>query len=160
MSVKALFRTDVAFVETYSYLFEGNPVAWVTPIAWTKGNLQPYKQGIMTDLSNAGLVFTDWRVLYIKNKPELDYTNLPTNTDVQKGLTYFYYGGAWYAVTGDQDWRMQARGVKHYKLLAVKAKDTPDGLDANPTPVANLVDDFEQVVIELEQVNKTVKEVL
>ena len=160
MSIKALFRTDVAFVETYSYSFEGNFLTWVTPIGWTKGNLQPYKQGIMTDLTNAGLVFTDWRVLYIKNKPELDYTDRPTNADLQKGLTYFYYGGAWYAVTGDQDWRMQARGVKHYKLLAVKAKDTPYGLDANPTPVANLVDDFEQVVIELEQVNKTVKEVL
>lgn len=160
MSVKALFRTDVAFVETYSYYFEGNPVAWVTPIAWTKGNLQPYKQGIMTDLTNAGLVFTDWRVLYIKNKPNLDYTNRPTDPTLEKGLIYFYYGGAWYAVTGDQDWRMQAKGVKHYKLLAVKSKATPDGLDANPTPVADLVDDFEQVVIELEQVNKTVKEVL
>ena len=160
MSVKALFRTDVAFVETYSYWFEGNSVIWVTPIAWTKGNLQPYKQGIMTDLTNAGLVFTDWRVLYIKNKPNLDYTNRPTDPTLAKGLTYFYYGGSWYAVTGDQDWRMQARGVKHYKLLAVKSKDTPDGLDANPKPVADLVDDFEQVVIELEQVNKTFKEVL
>ena len=160
MSIKALFRTDVAFVETYSYSFEGSILTWITPIGWTKGNLQPYKQGIMTDISSAGLVFTDWRVLYIKNKPNLDYTDRPTNADLQKGLTYFYYGGAWYAVTGDQDWRMQARGVKHYKILAVKSNNVPSYLDKNPTPVADLVESFEQVVIELEQVNKTVKEVL
>lgn len=160
MSVKALFRTDVAFVETYSYYDTGETVEWVTPYAWTKGNLQPYKQGIITSIAEAGIIFTDWRVLYVKKKPIFDYTNKPNMPTTAKNKTYFYYGGSWYAVTGDQDWTMQARGVKHFKLSAVKEKDLPQGLDANPTPIATLVEDFEHVVMELEQVNETVKEVL
>ena len=159
MSIKGLFRTNVAIVKTYGTMVDGEPVLWVSPIAWTKGNLQRYKQGIMQSIDAVGIHFSDWRVLYIKSFPEIDYSTRPSVL-TQKGKTYFYYEGGWYDVQGEQDWAMQARGVKHYKLLAVKAKDTPDGLDANPTPVANLVDDFEQVVIELEQVNKTVKEVL
>lgn len=159
MSIKALFRTNVAIVETYSGWVDGESVEWVTPIAWTKGNLQPYKQGIMTDVEQAGVVFKDWRVLYIKTLPTMDYTNKPSNT-LDKNKTYFYYNGSWYEVQGEQDWTMQARGVKHFKLLAILTKQPPKDLAGVLTPTANLVENFEEVVLELAQINNTVNEVI
>lgn len=159
MSKKALFRTNVAIVETYSGWVDGEPIEWVSPIAWTKGNLQPYKQGIMQSISEAGIQFTDWRVLYIKSLPVLDYSTKPSGM-TQKGKTYFYYKGVWYDVQGNQDWTIQAKGVKHYKLLAVKSKQPPSSLVGELTPTANLVEDLEYTVNELTQVNNIVKEVI
>ena len=159
MSTKALFRTNVAVVGTYSGWVDGESATWVSPIAWTKGNLQPYKQGIMQSVSEAGIQFTDWRVLYIKTIPVIDYSTKPSDL-IQKGKTYFYYEGSWYDVQGEQDWTMQARGVKHYKLLAVKSKMPPANLVGELTPTANLVEDLEYAVNELTQVNNTVKEVI
>ena len=159
MSKKALYRTNVAIVETYSGWVDGESATWVSPIAWTKGNLQPYKQGIMQSISEAGIQFTDWRVLYIKSFPEVDYSTRPS-VITQKGKTYFYYEGVWYDVQGNQDWTIQARGVKHYKLLAVKSKEPPASLVGELTPTANLVENLEYAVNELAQVNNTVKEVI
>ena len=159
MSTKALYRTNVAVVETYSGWVDGESVTWVSPIAWTKGNLQPYKQGIMQSISEAGIQFTDWRVLYIKSLPLIDLSTKPSGL-TQKNKTYFYYGGVWYDVQGNQDWIIQARGVKHYKLLAIKSKQPPSSLVGELTPTANLVEDLEYAVNELAQVNNTVKEVI
>ena len=159
MSKKALYRTNVAIVETYSGWVDGESATWVSPIAWTKGNLQPYKQGIMQSIDEAGLQFTDWRVLYIKSFPVVDYSTKPSET-TQKSKTYFYYEGGWYDVQGEQDWAMQARGVKHHKLLAVKSKEPPSNLVGELTPTANLVENLEYAVNELAQVNNTVKEVI
>ena len=159
MSIKALFRTNVAIVETYNGWADGEPVIWVSSLAWTKGNLQPYKQGVTQSINEAGIQFTDWRVLYIKTIPVIDYSTKPSDL-IQKGKTYFYYEGGWYDVQGEQDWTMQARGVKHYKLLAVKSKMPPANLVGELTPTANLVEDLEYAVNELTQVNNTVKEVI
>ena len=159
MSTKALYRTNVAVVETYSGWVDGESATWVSPIAWTKGNLQPYKQGIMQSIDEVGIHFSDWRVLYIKSFPEIDYSTKPSEI-TQKGKTYFYYEGSWYDVQGEQDWTMQARGVKHYKLLAVKSKEPPANLVGELTPTANLVENLEYAVNELAQVNNTVKEVI
>lgn len=159
MSKKALYRTNVAIVETYSGWVDGESATWVSPIAWTKGNLQPYKQGIMQSISEAGIQFTDWRVLYIKTIPVIDFSTKPSDL-TQKGKTYFYYEGGWYDVQGEQDWAMQARGVKHHKLLAVKSKMPPSSLVGDLTPTANLVENLEYAVNELTQVNNTVKEVI
>ena len=159
MSTKALYRTNVAIVETYSGWVDGESATWVSPIAWTKGNLQPYKQGIMQSISEAGIQFTDWRVLYIKKLPVVDYSTKPSDL-TEKGKTYFYYEGVWYDVQGNQDWTIQARGVKHYKLLAVKSKEPPSNLVGELTPTANLVENLEYAVNELAQVNNTVKEVI
>ena len=159
MSKKALYRTNVAIVETYSGWVDGESVTWVSPIAWTKGNLQPYKQGIMQSISEAGIQFTDWRVLYIKTLPVADYSTKPSDL-TQKGKAYFYYEGVWYDIQGNQDWTIQAKGVKHYKLLAVKSKQPPESLVGELTPTANLVEDLEYTVNELTQVNNTVKEVM
>lgn len=159
MSTKALYRTNVAVVETYSGWVDGESATWVSPIAWTKGNLQPYKQGIMQSISEAGIQFTDWRVLYIKTIPVIDFSTKPSDL-TEKGKTYFYYEGVWYDVQGNQDWTIQARGVKHYKLLAVKSKEPPANLVGELTPTANLVENLEYAVNELAQVNNTVKEVI
>ena len=159
MSIKGLYRTNVAIVRTYGTMTDGEPVLWVSPIAWTKGNLQPYKQGVMTSVNEAGVVFKDWRVLYIKSFPEIDYSTRPSVL-TQKGKTYFYYEGSWYDVQGEQDWTMQARGVKHHKLLAVKSKMPPSSLVGELTPTATLVEDLEYTVNELTQVNNTIKEVI
>ena len=159
MSTKALFRTNVAIVETYSGWVDGESATWVSPIAWTKGNLQPYKQGIMQSISEAGIQFTDWRVLYIKTIPVIDYSTKPSDL-IQKGKTYFYYEGSWYDVQGEQDWTIQARGVKHYKLLAIKSKEPPASLVGELTPTATLVENLELTVNELTQVNNTIKEVI
>ena len=159
MSIKGLFRTNVAIVRTYGTMTDGEPVIWVSPIAWTKGNLQPYKQGIMQSISEAGIQFTDWRVLYIKTIPVIDFSTKPSDL-TEKGKTYFYYEGGWYDVQGEQDWSMQARGVKHYKLLAVKSKQPPASLVGELTPTATLVENLELTVNELTQVNNTIKEVI
>ena len=159
MSKKALYRTNVAIVETYSGWVDGESATWVSSIAWTKGNLQPYKQGIMQSIDEAGLQFTDWRVLYIKKLPVVDYSTKPGNL-TQKSKTYFYYEGGWYDVQGNQDWTMQARGVKHYKLLAVKSKQPLASLVGELTPTTTLVENLECAVNELAQVNNTVKEVI
>ena len=159
MSTKALYRTNVAVVETYSGWVDGENATWVSPIAWTKGNLQPYKQGIMQSISEAGIQFTDWRVLYIKTIPVIDFSTKPSDL-TDKSKTYFYYEGVWYDVQGNQDWTIQARGVKHYKLLAVKSKEPPANLVGELTPTANLVENLEYAVNELAQVNNTVKEVI
>ena len=159
MSKKALFRTNVAIVETYSAYIDGESAIWVSPIAWTKGNLQPYKQGIMQSIDEAGLQFTDWRVLYIKSLPVVDYSTKPSAI-TQKSKTYFYYEGSWYDVQGEQDWTMQARGVKHHKLLAVKSKQPPASLVGELTPTAKLVENLELAVNELTQVNDTIEEVI
>ena len=159
MSKKALYRTNVAIVETYSGWVDGESATLVSPIAWTKGNLQPYKQGIMQSISEAGIQFTDWRVLYIKTIPVIDYSTKPSDL-IEKGKTYFYYEGVWYDVQGNQDWTIQAKGVKHYKLLAVKSKQPPESLVGELTPTANLVEDLEYTVNELTQVNNIVKEVI
>ena len=86
MSKKALYRTNVAIVETYSGWVDGESATWVSPIAWTKGNLQPYKQGVMSSIDEAGVMFKDWRVLYIKTLPEVDYSTAEYKrmTDAQK----------------------------------------------------------------------------
>ena len=159
MSTKALYRTNVAVVETYSGWVDGESATWVSPIAWTKGNLQPYKQGVMTSVNEAGVIFKDWRVLYIKTIPVIDFSTKPSDL-TEKGKTYFYYEGVWYDVQGNQDWTMQAKGVKHYKLLAVKSKQPPESLVGELTPTANLVEDLEYTVNELTQVNNIVKEVI
>lgn len=159
MSKKALYRQNVAFTQAYSYIKDGEPVTVFVPIVWTKGNLQPFKQGIITNISDVGTIFKDWRVLYTKTHPVFDTTNIPTDADA--GITYFYYDGVWYSVNGEQDWSIQARNVKHFKWLAVHVQNAslPPAL-VEPVPYSRLVESFEKVVSELDQVNDTIHNVI
>lgn len=149
MSIKQFYRTNVAFVELYTIYVDGEPVNTYTPPVWTKGNLQPFKQGTMVGTTAEYLtVFTDWKTLYVKNKPETDRTGVPPTA--QFGGTYFYYDGQWYSFTAEQNWTTAGRGVKHWKVLAFTAKDIGDEI-LPPVPIADLVENFESVVSELNQ---------
>lgn len=157
MSKKGLYRQNIAFVERYNWTFEGEPVFWDTQLVWVKGNVQPYKAGLVQNINDAGKLFTDWKQAYTKNKPVFDYTGKPP-TASYNGM-YAYYNGLWYGVTGQQDWSKQARGVKHFKYLLVNDSLAPIDIP-QPVPFAETVQNFEQVVLELEQLNDTINEVL
>jgi len=156
MSKKALFRTDVAMINQYSAYNDGEGVISYTPIMWTKGNLQPYKQGFTIDQTEAGYRYNDWRVLYIKQLPPFDTSAILEGATLTK--TYIYYDGAWYYAQSTQDWSIQARGVKHFKLIVEKTL-APEGI-ATPTPFNNLVEDFENAINELEQASTLINEVI
>lgn len=156
MSKKALYRIDVAFMQAYSIYSDGESVTSYTDVVWTKGNIQPYKQGLTVESVDAGYRYNDWRVLYIREMPEFDLSNLLPNTEPSR--VYVYYEGNWYYIQSDQDWSTQARGVKHRKLLIEKTQP-PEGV-ATPTPFNNLVEDFENAINELEQASTLINEVL
>lgn len=149
MSIKQFYRTNVAFVELYSYWEDGESINSYTNPVWTKGNLQPFKQGNMVGTTDDYLtVFTDWKVLYVKTRPVTDKTGVPPQAVY--GATYFFYNGDWYIFTADQDWTTAGRGVKHWKILAFTADAITDDLP-EPIPIADLVENFESVVSELNQ---------
>lgn len=157
MSIKAFYRQHVAFIESYSYFVDGESVITTTPPVWSKGNLQPWKQGIVTNEVDAGVFFRDFRVLYVKRKPLFDLTGIPEIAD--KLASYFYVDGVWYLYQAEQDWSTQAQGVKHWKVLGVKNSSNENPFP-DPIPVADLVQRLENQVNELEQLTPILKEVL
>lgn len=152
MSKKGLYRTDVALLQSYSRLVDGETVKTFSEVLWTKGNIQPWKQGIVFDLGQEGIRFSDYRVLYTRNMPPFP----PAPTGTTKSLTHVYIDGRWYVVDGEQDYTTQAKGYKHYKLLLMKSPK-PEGIP-DPVPVSNLVSDFQRVVEELKQTSIILEE--
>lgn len=150
MSIKQFYRSNIAFVQMYSMWVDGEAVNTYTKPVWYKGNVQPYKDGNMVTLEEALTRFQQWRVLYTKFKPEIDTTDVPT--DAQYGATYFYFEGNWYKYQAEQDWTTAGRGVKHWKVLALTSKEINREVDVDPpVPVADLVENFEAIVSELNQ---------
>lgn len=146
MSRKALYREHVAFVAIDAVWIDGESVTTMSNVVWTKGNLQPYKQGITVVTTVAGDEYKDLRTLYVKDLPKLvgaggEYA--PTAT------IYFVYNNAWYKVMSEQDWTNQAKGVKHYKITAQKTTK-PDGVIL-PEPVGKITQKFEIAIEELKQ---------
>lgn len=152
MSKKGLYRTDVALLQSYSKLEDGESVEIFSEVLWTKGNVQPWRQGVVFDLGQEGIRFNDYRVLYTRNMPPFP----PIPTGATKSLIHVYVDGRWYVVSGEQDYTMQAKGYKHYKLLLMKSPK-PEGIP-NPVPVGNLVSDFQRVVEELKQTSIILEE--
>lgn len=157
MSIKAFYRQHVAFMESYSHYKDGEPVTTSTPPVWGKGNLQPWKQGIVTETVDAGVFFRDFKVLYVKHKPLFDLTGIPEKST--KLASYFYVDGVWYLYKAEQDWSTQAQGVKHWKVLGVKNSSNTNPFP-DPIPVADLVQRLENQVNELEQLTPILREVL
>lgn len=149
MSRKGLYRTHVAFVAIGGVYEDGEVVPTMSNIVWTKGNLQPYKQGITSVTTSAGDVFKDWRTLYVKKKPELVGANDEYAIPV---ITYFVYNNTWYKISSEQDWTIQGRGAKHYKIIAQKSTK-PDGVEL-PQPIGRIAQDFEIAIAELKQSTK------
>ena len=152
MSKKGLYRTDVALLQSYSRLVDGETVKTFSEVLWTKGNVQPWRQGIVFDLGQEGIRFNDYRVLYTRNMPPFP----PKPVGTTKSLTHVYIDGRWYVVDGEQDYTTQAKGYKHYKLLLMKSPK-PEGIP-DPVPVSNLVSDFQRVVEELKQTSIILEE--
>lgn len=149
MSRKSLYRTHVAFVVEQGEFVDGGDDPYKANIVWAKGNLQPYKQGITTSLEPEGNVFKDWRILYVKKIPEL--VGAGGEYEVLR-VKYFVYDNKWYKITSEQDWTLQGRGAKHYKIIAQKT-GKPEGIKL-PQPVGKLAQNFETAVAELKQSTK------
>lgn len=149
MSRKSLYRTHVAFVVIQGEFVDGGDDPYKANIVWTKGNLQPYKQGVTTTLEPSGNVFKDWRILYVKKIPEL--VGAGGEYSVPQ-VMYFVYDNKWYKITSEQDWTLQGRGAKHYKIIAQKT-GKPEGISL-PQPVGKLAQNFETAVAELKQSTK------
>lgn len=149
MSRKGLYRTHVAFVVEQGEFIDGGKNSDTPNIVWTKGNLQPYKQGVTSVLEPSGNIFRDWRILYVKKLPQLVGSGGEYSVSQVK---YFVYNNKWYKITSEQDWTMQGRGAKHYKIIAQKTTP-PDGIKL-PQPVGKLAQDFETAVAELKQSTK------
>lgn len=133
MSKKGLFRTHVAIVKG-------------TNVVWTKGNLQPYKQGISMELADAGYRYNDWRILYLKDMPVYSIE------EELSQLGYFVVDGEWYLIQSKQNWATQAKGAKHYKLIGQKTAKS-DLVNMTMT-IGELAQDFENAINELDQATK------
>lgn len=144
MSKKGLFRTHVALVTVVSEWVDGEPVL-VANTVWTKGNLQPYKQGISIELTEAGYRYNDWRILYLKDMPVFSVEDAPQ-------LSYFVVNEEWYLIQSKQNWTTQAKGAKHYKLIGQKTPK-PDFVNMTMT-IGELAQDFENAINELDQATK------
>ena len=151
MSRKALYREHVAFVVIGTSWQDGESVPTMSNVVWTKGNLQPYKQGITVATTEAGDRYKDWRTLYVKDLPKVVGEGGEYSVE---STTYFVYNNAWYKVISKQDWSNQARGVKHYKITAIKTPK-PDGVTL-PEPVGKLTQNFEIAIEELKQATKLI----
>jgi len=149
MSRKGLFRTHVAFVAIGAVFVDGESVPTMSNVVWTKGNLQPFKQGITIVTTEVGDRFKDWRTLYVKKMPEIVGSNDEYAPPV---ITYFVYNNSWYKISSEQDWTIQGRGVKHYKIIAQKSVK-PDGVEL-PQAIGEIAQDFEIAIAELNQTTK------
>lgn len=158
MSIAAFYRSYIPLVATYTILSEGRQVLYYTPPQWMKCNMQPFKQGFMTELTEVGNIWRDWKVLYMRQQPVFDLTDIPEEASYSS--THAYYEGRWYAITATQDWSTAGRAPKHLKYLAVAVK-TPDAPEIPvPVPLGTLVDRFEAAVRELQQVTDIVEQLI
>lgn len=158
MSIAAFYRTYIPMMEIHSYYEGGKSQFWFTPPTWVKGNLQPFKQGLMGNLTDVGVIYRDWKTLYIRTIPEYDLTDKPEQAQYLR--TVVYINGRWFDVTATQDWTTAGRAPKHYKHIAV-ATTVPDGeVWPEPVPMASLVAKFEAAVRELQQTTVIVDELI
>ena len=146
MSKKALYRNHVALVNVTSGWVDGEPTSELNQVVWTKGNIQPFKLGLSITDTDAGVRFKDWRTLYLKD--------MPLAAGSFQSISYFVYNNVWYRIESEQDWSIQARGVKHYKIIGqMTAK--PDGI-TTPVPLGKITQDFENAINELSQATKLI----
>lgn len=158
MSIAAFYRTYIPFMEIHSYYEGGKAQFWFTPPTWVKGNLQPFKQGLIGSLTDVGVIYTNWKTLYVRTTPTFDLTDQPEQAGYLR--TVVYINGRWFDVTATQDWTTAGRAPKHYKYIAV-ATTVPDGeVWPEPVPMASLVAKFEAAVRELQQTTIIVDELI
>lgn len=164
MSIAAFYRSWLPFVVSYGTYIEGVWTEVTSPPFFVKGNIQPFKSGAMLTLAEAGIAYKNNRTLYLRKLPELP--TLPLDADAVK--TYVWIDGntllgeakGWFVVTTSKDYTKANRAVKHYEMTALYASDDqPDGV-GEPTPLPELVDEFELIVNELHILTPLVLEVI
>lgn len=149
MSIAAFYRNYVPFVQEWTYFSFGETVTTQTPPTWVKVNIQPFKQGLMSNLTGYGTVYNDWKTIYARVIPVFDLEGIPPTAALNG--TYAYYNGRWFAVTATQDWTTPGRAPKHYKYLAVASTGQGAITWPEPVPLGTLVEDFEAAVREIQQ---------
>lgn len=159
MSISAFYRTWLPCVAHYTYTVSGRSENYYTPVAYIKGNIQPWKEGeAVQPVEGGGLQFTDYQLAYVKRNPEFDLTELPT--DAKFIRIFLYLDNIWYAVLNNQNWTRANKAVKHNKwfISATSGVTTPD--IPTPTPFGELVDSFDSAIRELQQVTPIIQEQL
>ena len=163
MSIAAFYRSWLPFVVSYGTYVEGVFVTVTSAPFFVKGNIQPFKSGTMLTLEEAGIAYKNRRTIYLRNLPELP--TLPPNAQAVK--TYVWIDGntvlgeakGWFVVTTSKDYTKAGRAIKHYEMTGLyTATDQPRGI-GEPTPLPELVDEFELIVSELHILTPFVLEV-
>lgn len=156
MSIAAFYRTWVVFTRSYSYYEKGVAKTGYLPFEYIKGNVQPWKQGVVTNLTEVGVIYKDYRTLYLKKQPTLSTTGIPAGAVVSEN-PLVYFEGNWYDVQGGQDWTLAGRAPKHFKYLCIRNNPGPGSAAIpEPTPMPMLVESFTAIVNELNQLTPLV----
>lgn len=149
MSIAALYRNWLPFTQRYTYFDGGESVEGFLPLVYIKGNVQPWKQGLLGSLTEVGTIYKDYKTLYIKKEPVFDFSGVPVGATLDEN-PIVYWDGKWFNVQGNQDWTTAGRAPKHFKYLAIRRTVGPgDDPIPDPTPLPELVEAFELVVSEL-----------
>lgn len=160
MSIEAFYSTHIVMVQQYSYWEGGRSKTGESELAYTKGNIQPWKKGESIQNNEIGiLLFTDTQVAYVRNLPEFVF-NIPEGaTEVSPTFMYAWLPDEqkWYTVKQAQNWSRARRGPKHYKLFLSYTEPAPDS-DPLPTPDIDQasVERFLNETYELEQAAKLI----
>ena len=159
LSISAFYRTWLPCVAHYTYSQQGQGRDWFSPITYVKGNVQPWKKGEVVEVGTATLSFRDYQTAYIKKEPEFDLTDLPEDAVFTR--LYFYLEDKWFASLQTQNWTRANKAVKHYKhfISAQQGLDVIPNVGV-PTPFGELVDEFDSIVRELQQVTPIIQEQL
>lgn len=156
MSIAAFYRNWFPFTQRYTYFDEGDVVEGFLPFVYVKGNVQPWKQGLITDITEVGTVYKDYKTLYLKKEPVFDFSGVPVGATLEEN-PIVYIDGNWFNVNGNQDWTTPGRAPKHHKYLCIRRTIGPgDNPLPTPTPLPELVDSFERIVSELHQLTPIV----
>jgi hypothetical protein len=155
------YRNWVGVVGRFSYRELGDLKEAFTEVEFVRGNLQPWKDSVGALNSSSGVfIFEDYFLLYTRKKLEFEQPeSIPEDAE---GVTFdgwwFFYDNKWYNVLGDEDWSQAGRNPKHQKYYGKYASGNADIIEGVgvPIPLAELVDNFELIVSELEQVSNLI----
>lgn len=158
MSIKAFYRTWVPVIGVWDYRDPdtGEALEHQEPIRFYKGNVQPWKESNQFNAVEGGFTFEDFQVLHLKER--VLFTEVPSEipsdaTQVQFSTWYFYYDNKWYTTVGKENWTNAGRNPKHAKYYG-RFESGQGTVDLPvPTPMPELVEQFENVVLELQQVS-------
>lgn len=160
MSIEAFWKTHIVMTQEYGYYVNGRWEKGYTPLSYTKGNIQPWKKGESFQTTDAGLIFNDVLIVYVKRLPEFVIPEeAEQGEDVAESVMHVWIPDTkrWYAVKQVQNWTRPGRGsVTHFKLF-VSWTAAPVGESRPSVPISQeSVEAFLNETYELEQAVKLV----